>query len=704
MSQEGDQQGGATAGGHGQVEFSWEKLSEATFLVKVRIGGKLIHTHAFDLNSATARASFATALAQKLASRSQLSISLKDVEERLLRFIEEADPGPADYQVVSGADDPEKDGIYLRTPRGPIQASNFAMHIDHDVVVLDGGERRRVFNGRIILRGVTTAFSISSEEYASGSRLRAAIFRLAGAKARVLCSPEVLVRAVSAVSRPIEQSITRDFGWTEEGDAYLAKSVRIDASGIHPVGSADPLRVDLGDEKARHLDLMALSAEELAEIKTHIVVDLLRLNLRRVTFLLLSAAALAVLVRFSRGMNRPAIWLTGLTGGGKSFLGRLFANFFGDFPVADGGRHGSWTSTSNCLQTEGYFYKDAIYMIDDYKPDLIPRREVVEILQNYADNSARGRLRADATTNVSRPIRGVLISTGEDVPERSASSVARTVVVGVPQSPKDIPRGRRCMANSVRYRAVMAAFIHHLIVNGRTAAFAERVEAELDFFYQGIAGDENDSRIAGNFALLMASFQEFAAFLGDAWPDRQRESEAFRADLVAVRDEMLAGFGKQQASEVFLSALKVLVMSGQVQITKWHPQDGMGGNCECKLVVGKVAGPRPGRPVAFDIATTLALAEVQNLLRRQGKTPLAVTEKALIQQLVRDGKLLDRDNRPIPPETGGDHTWAAKVAGVTRNVFRIRADELIGESTTAIPNPGGGPGTYPGGPPVEGAP
>lgn len=56
---------------------------------------------------------------------------------------------------------------------------------------------------------------------------------------------------------------------------------------------------------------------------------------------------------------------------------------------------------------------------------------------------------------------------------------------------------------------------------------------------------------------------------------------------------------------------------------------------------------------------------------------MAATAKALIRQLASDGKLLDKDSQPIAPESGGDHTWAAKLAGTTRNVFKIRASELI---------------------------
>ena len=55
---------------------------------------------------------------------------------------------------------------------------------------------------------------------------------------------------------------------------------------------------------------------------------------------------------------RFALWLTGLTGSGKSFLAKLFMNFFGHYPVSSG-HFATWASTANYIQRQGYFFKDA---------------------------------------------------------------------------------------------------------------------------------------------------------------------------------------------------------------------------------------------------------------------------------------------------------------------------------------------------------
>jgi hypothetical protein len=681
----GVSQTGGGAGGPAQLQIDHVRVSKTRTRLTARLGDGLIHRDDLNVNSATARGRFAEKVAEKTGfDHEEIEDQLLAIAAELAELYGDADEGqgPQPYHLVHDHEDPEQRGLYC----GPMQLANATLEVIEDLRVDDDIESRRRFQCRATLGDTTTDFTISAEDFASNVRLLEVIYAALGAKLRILCKPHALRTAVSAVSDPVGRRVTPNFGWTKEGDAYFTPSVRIDAIGIHPVGDDAPLRVDLADEQcARHLDMAAPRPWELPRLKKHLVGSFLPLHARRVTYTLIAAAALAVLIRFVPGMNRPGLWLVGRTGGGKSYLARLVMNLFGDFPLAEGGRLGSWSSTPNFLQRQGYFFRDSLYLVDDFKPEVTRHPEVLKLLQNYADGSGRGRLKADATANVTRPIRGILVSTGEDTPEHSSSAVARNVIIPVPSAAKDLKRGRRCLRRCGRYRVVMAAFVRHLIAHGRTVQFAKRVAAEVQFFYSGIEGEQNDIRIAGNFALLAAAFREFAAFLGDAWPGWQYEAEAYiTQDLLAIRDEMLAAARQQQASEVFLTSVRALLLNGRVRITGWYPPDATPEEVANKPVVGRrVPATSPAIASAlgtvFDISTRLALEAVQELLRRQAKPPLALTDKALIEQLAGAGKLLDKDSQPIPPDSGGDHTWASKVAGATKNVFRIRASDLIGE-------------------------
>jgi hypothetical protein len=381
--------------------------------------------------------------------------------------------------------------------------TNFNLIIDEEVDLQDEFDPRKLFRGRLRIYGRDVPLEIQAKDYADNNRLRAAIIEAAGVQAVVHGKMDLVRVAISTLNwdpgrhQPVRRTVTTDFGWAAAGDVFLVPGGRITASGFVPVDGQTPRRVDLsGEELARHLDLgPPLTGEELRRVKRHIVDDLLQLHQPRVTYSLLAAVAVAILGRFAPDADPFAVWLVGLTGAGKSFLGRLFLNFFGAFPVASG-RFASWSATANYVQRQGYFFKDSLYLVDDYKPDVVPHHQIVRVLQNYADRTGRGRLKADATTNTTRPVRGLLVSTGEDVPEHTPSAVARSVVVPVPQQAKDLERGARCVAESGRYRGVTADFVRHLLALGRTREFAASVNANRRHYYEDIAGQQNDSIIS----------------------------------------------------------------------------------------------------------------------------------------------------------------------------------------------------------------
>src|SRR5262249_26604650 len=252
-------------------------------------------------------------------------------------------------------------------------------------------------------------------------------------------------------------------------------------------------------------------------------------------YALLGATAASVLYPFAAGAGRFAIWLVGRTGAGKSFVAKLFMNFFGDFPVSSG-RFATWSATANYVQRQGYFFKGALYLVDDYKPEVVPLNQIVRVLQTYADSAARGRLKADASANVLRPIRGLLLSTGEDVPEHHASAVGRSVIIEVPQGAKNLEAGGRCLGECRLYSRVMGDFLRWVLAEGRKGVFTRRFGELQDRYYRDVQGQQNDLRVATNLALLGAAFEQFAEYLGDVWPGWREAVRGFVEEgLVEIR-------------------------------------------------------------------------------------------------------------------------------------------------------------------------
>lgn len=602
--------------------------------------------------------------------------------------------GVAAYFVLDGSqpgtpEDPDRWGIYASHGDHPTQITNFTARILNDVRVHDELSPRRIFEGEINLRGQFSQFVIDAHAFANNERLLAAIYDAAGPSAQVYCRPNELRTAISSLSAPVQRQTTTTFGWTADGNAYLFPSGRITSTGYAPATAQDETRVELSAEQhARYLDLRWISPGLLAQVKQHIVQDLLQLNDRSVTYVLLAVTALAPLWHFcGNGFGQFGLWLVGLTGSGKTYLVWLFLQFFGAFPREGG--FPPWTATPNFIERQGYFFANALYLVDDNKPELVNQKHVQRITQNYADGSGRGRLRSDATSNVTRYIRGRLISTGEDGPPRAASANARSVIVPVANHSKDLDRGERCERASAYYSGFTAALIHWLIAHRRTDAFAARVNAYRRAYCQPVAGRQNDARIANNFATLAAGFEQIAEFLADAWPTWQSEVEWFTATyLPSLRDEMIGRAADAQESTTILELLRDLYAYGRVAIQDYPVPDLRGD--DGRPLIGRAvlsntrqrgapANPVPstnGRPEVIELSSSMVLEVVNDSLRRQAKQEVKLSAKALLAQLHSDGLLVDEHGVPLPRDAS-HLTHAISLGQGTTRVFRILASSLF---------------------------
>jgi hypothetical protein len=532
--------------------------------------------------------------------------------------------------------------------------TNFELFLEEDHVVEDEAEPQTVFVGRLRTPGREAPFRIRSVDYASNEALRAAVYAAGGSGLWMDLGMDQLRNAVAVISPDrVRRRSTTAFGWTDDGRGYLVPAGLITSGGLQPAGADSELRLDLSDcPQAAHLGMRPLTERELDAARRHVIDDLMPLHHRGVTHALLGMAAAAVLRRFGGVSHRFAGWLAGETGTGKTLLSRLFMSFFGAYPPDEENRFASWAWTVNSIERAGYYFKDTLYLVDDFKTATTWHAQAVRLLQAYGDGAARGRLRSDANFNPARPIRGLLLSTGENVIDQEASTTARTVLVRVePFGPKDLDRRGRCLRACGVYSSVMAGFIRWLLERGRTGEFADRVRDCEAAFYRQVQGKPNDSRVAANFAVLAAAHAQFAEYLGDgdAWRAEARRFQ--EGDLPALLGGMIQAVREQRPVQIFWETLCDLVGYGRVRTDDREP-----GNAP---VIGR--GPDRFPHPSYFVCTELALAEVQRSLQAQGRPQIPLRAQEIPDLLRKEGKLVDRDGRPIPADGRGGVTGQHRV-------------------------------------------
>jgi hypothetical protein len=260
------------------------------------------------------------------------------------------------------------------------------------------------------------------ESEAAVGRIVAAL----GAKARVnpLAQARFIVDAIKAFSEaPAERTIYNHLGWV--GGRYLVNNGYVDQDDWHAASCDTASRAHLPQQLERY----RLEPPEGAAVRDGLVLldDLLELAPSSVMVPLLAAVFLAPLLP-TLELAAPMVHVCGPTGSHKTAICCCALSLFGDF-ARSGQPTDTWTSTANSVQKRGWHVKDAPMVLDDYKAKNVKEKDVTFLLQNYGDNMARGRLDAEANVKSAYPIRGVLISSGEDQPEGEASTLARILTV-----------------------------------------------------------------------------------------------------------------------------------------------------------------------------------------------------------------------------------------------------------------------------------
>jgi len=209
-------------------------------------------------------------------------------------------------------------------------------------------------------------------------------------------------------------------------------------------------------------------------------------------------------------------WLSGLTGAQKSQEAALAQQHWGAKMDAD---HlpTNFATTPNANEALAFEAKDALMVVDDFVPmgsaaDIQRmHRDADRLFRAQGNQAGKGRMNADTSLRPSKPPRGLLLGTGEDVPG-GQSLRARLVVVEFSPGDIDLDKLTNCQQDAAegKYAMAMAGYVKWLAprINKVEKALQQAISA-----YRKISRTiGNHRRTPDNMANLMQGFQFWLSF------------------------------------------------------------------------------------------------------------------------------------------------------------------------------------------------
>lgn len=532
----------------------------------------------------------------------------------------------------------EKQGTsYLYKPSsrdGYQQLANFIIDINSKIIRDDGIEQKVTLKGQLVKGDESNDFEILSKHYGNIEKLKAEVYHVAGNEGVFCENWNHLQNAINKFTKSETTHIKEIFGYDsnngEPNTRYLSPSIIIDEKGPR---SNEEVLVDLSKaEKGQYLDLVHIEDDILyKKVVDSINNDLLSLTSFGIMHALLAHAFSPVLEPwlYKQDRTRYILFIRGDSGEGKSFIAQCMQHFYGPNFLD----YESWSATSNRIETAGFHFKDALYLVDDWKRKNIKDiKGALNILQAYADRSSRGRLTKDAELKQSKAIRGTLLITGEDFAEGQSSVMARTITLKYNQPKKNLAAGQRIMKMRHLYPAVTSRYIHHVMTTPDKENIFNDFQIKVhEEFYKYLVGKHNDVRISRNLSLLYTSYYFFSKWFWDEKTAKKNQVE-FKQYLIDQIDDIVKLTAIQRPAEKFWYALRDMLVIGKIRLQSSNIVD-LDKNIKGVPIVGfKGSGGQD-----YLIMDT-ALREVEKYLRSAGES-LDFSKITIIEDLAKAGYL-----------------------------------------------------------------
>ncbi len=278
------------------------------------------------------------------------------------------------------------------------------------------------------------------------------------------------------------------------------------------------------------------------------------------------------------------VFISGLTGTFKSQVTALAQAHFGAkwngkrFPE-------NWTSTANSLEKQAFWIKDALFTIDDYNPTGSQNQinayaaKAEKVFRGQANQSGTGRLRVDTSARGSYYPRGLILSTGEDIPQ-GHSLRARIVFLELKKGDidKETLSKAQKQAKDGLFTLAMCEYLKWLApqIDELRAKLEDRLFDLREEAYKA-TDDDTHKRLLEQLANLHIGFEMFVKFALEHKAVNQFDHDQYLNDCWQTLIEL----GKKQSDLQkdadpiyrFIDLLKAALSSGQAHLESTKQDD-----------------------------------------------------------------------------------------------------------------------------------
>jgi hypothetical protein len=361
-----------------------------------------------------------------------------------------------------------------------------------------------------------------------------------------------------------------------------------------------------------------------------------------------------------------SLLLAGQTGVFKTELTAMAQSHYG---AEFNGRNlpGNWTSTSNSLEYQAFLTKDAVFTVDDFAPrgtvfDIQRfHKKADRLLRGQANRAGRGRMHQKGGLRPEYFPRGLIISSGEDIPT-GQSLRARTVILEV--KPGDVDLVQLTLAQQAAadglYAQAMGGYLQYLAprIEALKRALPVRQRELRDVARREGVTHDRTPEIWASLAVGFEQFLKFALDIG-AITETERQ-ELFKECWEALRQASRAQDAHQRSEDPtgrFLALLGAAIASGKAHIAdsntleepkrqadQWGWREKTIGTGDYQRQEWQPQGDRVGWLDGDNLLLEpdAAFAMVQRFGRDQG-TSLPLTQRSLWKRMADKGLLASRE-------------------------------------------------------------